>query len=225
MKCYLCVLVYVIRAARAFSSVQSQLDAARKDCVLLITRDSVLRENTVYYGTELTLYPYPVEEAPWRFTGWLGDDASLVVDGVVEMTDDVALGAGFTPEWALVLEDPGITADPEPYYTGRYLDGGKGTLIRLQASDLRLQEEIFRQQASDYRPQASGRRFRCSPRPRVSGSPPGHSGFRSAPALFLRSLPIAPSFCTPGTSPLSPAQLCSLSSPMTPPSAPPLKNP
>jgi len=78
--------------------------------------------------TELTLYPYPVEDAPWRFTGWLGDDASLVGSGgVVEMTDDVALGAGFTPEWALVLEDPGITADPEPCYTGRYLDGGKGT--------------------------------------------------------------------------------------------------
>ena len=38
----------------------------------------------------------------------------------------IALGAGFTPEWALVLEDPGITADPEPYYTGRYLDGGGG---------------------------------------------------------------------------------------------------
>jgi len=44
------------------------------------------------------------------------------------MTDDVALGAGFTPEWALVLEDPGITADPEPYYTGRYLDGVEVTL-------------------------------------------------------------------------------------------------
>ena len=43
------------------------------------------------------------------------------------MTADIALVAGFTPEWALVLEDPGITADPEPYYTGRYLDGGKGT--------------------------------------------------------------------------------------------------
>jgi len=84
----------------------------------------------VDYGTELTLYPSPVEEdAPWRFTGWLGDDAALVGSGgVVEMTDDIALVAGFTPEWALVLEDPGITADPEPYYTGRYLDGGKVTL-------------------------------------------------------------------------------------------------
>jgi hypothetical protein len=80
-----------------------------------------------------------------------------VVDGVVEMTDDVALGAGFTPEWALVLEDPGITADPEPYYTGRYLDGGKGTLIRPQTSGIRLQEEGFRQQASGYRLQATGR--------------------------------------------------------------------
>ncbi len=69
-----------------------------------------------------------MEDAPWRFTGWLGDDAALVESGgVVEMTDDVALGAGFTPEWVLVLEDPGITANPEPYYTGRYLDGGKGT--------------------------------------------------------------------------------------------------
>ena len=89
----------------------------------------MLYEYVVDYGTELTLYPHPVEEAaPWRFTGWLGDDASLVVDGVVEMTEVVALVAGFTPEWALVLEDPGITADPEPYYTGRYLDGGKVTL-------------------------------------------------------------------------------------------------
>jgi len=87
------------------------------------TEERVLNEYVVDYGTELTLYPYPVAEAPWRFTGWLGDDASLVVDGVVEMTDDIALVAGFTPEWALVLEDPGITADPEPYYTGRYLDG------------------------------------------------------------------------------------------------------
>lgn len=83
----------------------------------------------VDYGTELTLYPYPVEEAPWRFTGWLGDDAALVGSGgVVEMTDDVALLAWSVPEWALVLEDPGITADPEPDYTGRYLDGVEVTL-------------------------------------------------------------------------------------------------
>ncbi|NLV40484.1 MAG: hypothetical protein GXY15_04560, partial [Candidatus Hydrogenedentes bacterium] len=91
--------------------------------VLDATEQRVLYEYVVDYGTELTLYPYPLNEAPWRFTGWLGDDASLVVDGVVEMTDDIALVAGFTPEWALVLEDPGIAAVPEPYYTGRYLDG------------------------------------------------------------------------------------------------------
>jgi hypothetical protein len=92
-------------------------------------------------------------------TGWLGDDASLVVDGAVEMTDDVALGAGFTPDWALVLEDPGITAYPEPYYTGRYLDGGKVTLtatppegdFRLQEEGIRLQASGFRKRASDYR--------------------------------------------------------------------------
>lgn len=87
------------------------------------------------------------------------------------LPNEIILEAGFTSEWALVVEDPGITADPEPHFTGRYLDGGKGTLIRpqtsgirlqeegLQASDLRLQEEIFRQQASDYRPPASGSRF------------------------------------------------------------------
>lgn len=89
------------------------------------------KKHDVNSGAELTLYPSPLNEAPWRFTGWLGDDASLVVDGVVEMTEDVALGAGFTPEWVLVLEDPGITVDPEPYYTGRYLDGGKVTLTAV----------------------------------------------------------------------------------------------
>ena len=60
----------------------------------------------------------------------------------------------FTPEWVLVLGDPGITADSEPHYTGRYLDGGEGhahgndTGERLQASDFRLQEEGVRLQDS-----------------------------------------------------------------------------
>ena len=89
------------------------------------------------------------------------------------MTEDIALVAGFTPEWALVLEDPGITADPEPYYTGRYLDGGKVTLTATPPEGgFRLQEE-----ASGYRLQATGRGLqttglrlqdagsRCSPRP------------------------------------------------------------
>ena len=77
----------------------------------------------------------------------------MALHGVVEMTDDVALVAGFTPEWALVLEDPGITADPEPYYTGRYLDGVEVTLIRPQTSGIRLQEEGFRLQTSGFRKQ------------------------------------------------------------------------
>ena len=86
----------------------------------------------------------------------------MALHGVVEMTDDVALVAGFTPEWALVLEYPGITADPEPYYTGRYLDGVEVMLIRPQASgrghqasDLRLQGRgIQATGSSDYRPPA-----------------------------------------------------------------------
>lgn len=119
--------------------------------MLVATEERVLYEYVMDYGTELTLYPSPLNDAPWRFTGWLGDDAALVADGSVEMTDDFALVAGFTPEWVLVLEDPGITADPEPYYTGRYLDGGKVTLTATPP------EGGHRLQASGFRPQASGR--------------------------------------------------------------------
>ena len=60
-----------------------------------------------------------------------------------------------------MVEDPGITAVPEPYYTGRYLDGVEVTLIRPQTSGIRLQEEGYRLQASGFREAGS----RCSPRP------------------------------------------------------------
>ena len=71
--------------------------------------------------------------------------------------------AGFTPEWALVLEDPGITAVPDPYFTGRYLDGGKVTLTAVPLEGgFRLQTSGFRKRESDFRPQASGSRKRAS---------------------------------------------------------------
>ena len=42
------------------------------------TEERVLYEYVVDYGTELTLYPSPLNEALWRFTGWLGDDAAFL---------------------------------------------------------------------------------------------------------------------------------------------------